>query len=513
MTQQKIPQEKILTSTSIFIPAIIWLLYAIFSVPMMYPGFDVWLHLASIDQEANYARFWHIVWREIFSVLQIESPFSRARAIHATQLMIAVIALFFAARWVLTLVFAGQSANVRVLNCGAWLSVLIWMFMHGTVSAAVNSPSLIWQSWLQWYSVNYQITLPIYVFSVSALLYGLFAPSTEMQRFGKWPYFILFTLGSIAILTLHAAEAPYLIYALLIISILWFMQSKLKWQYLITVLTAASLLITLGLYFNYRLPAGIQEVMSGGLDGLINAIGNAGEELIAGLNRANASWNYWYWAALLLALSSCWTLHKLSVRSGSFKVVLFILLTVVPPIMVQFKWTSGVLAMITYPALTYRFTFSSFLFLAPAIFFVSLGLLDKKFVKPTRQALMLFVLILGVVLLSKFTEHNQVSYQYARSMAYALSPSYMHFDLKPEQKKWLDAVHNDLLSNPPEQPLCTDMFTSYYLYFVKSYTHLVLPKRLTDRVADLELMTGCNFPQDGGELLKNRGFGAVPWKF
>jgi len=86
----------------------------------------------------------------------------------------------------------------------------------------------------------------------------------------------------------------------------------------------------------------------------------------------------------------------------------------------------------------------------------------------------------------------------------------MRFGLTNEQQLWLDQVHESLLASPPETMVCTDMFTAYYLFFIKNYDQVVLPDRISRYVDRRRQQPGCAFPQDGGDILK-LGFGLIPW--
>lgn len=499
---------------SIFVPAALFVLYAFLSVPMMYPGFDIWIHLASINSDGTvWQKIWHLFWHKIFFGLDITNPFAQAKTIHTTQLLLTFFLLWAGSRWILKLAFAGLHVKASHFNLAAWLAVLMWALMHGTVSAAINASTPVWYSWLLWYSVNYQITLPMYVFAVGAFLWGCFGGSVIGETVRSWPYFAVALAATFAIAMLHAGEMPYVLFSLVLIGLLWF-SWKWKWRYAIGVALVVGLLC-LGLYGSHRLPTGLAVFQEKGFSGLLQTIATYGQHLIQGLNRGNASWHYWYWVNLVLALCTLGFMFSFARgqhRALNLRIAAFVALSAIPAAMVHWKWSAGLLGMITYPALASRFSFSSFLFLALPMALLLTGLSRPKWSSTYHLGGLAIVVVGTVLLASKHTETNQVSYNYAKSLALSLSSSHMRFGLNTEQQTWLDTVHHALLTTPPSKPPCTDMFTAYYLYFVKGYDRVVLPDRANFAVpAERRVLeAGCVFPADGGDI-KALGVDPLPW--
>jgi hypothetical protein len=509
------PAYRYSTTLTMLLPGLAWVAYAWLSSPLMLPGLDIWIHLASIEFEGRRQDAWHIVWGAVFRGLGLEDPFAQAKLVHSTQLMLLGGLVFAAARWIMKLVAVGAAATPALLNVWAWLAVLVWVLMHGTVSSPINSGTRIWFAWAQWYSVNYQIALPLYVFGVSAFLYALFARSTPQERpKPSWRYWLAAFLSTVGVATLHAAELPYVMWVVLMVGVIWFKWSR-RWHYLSGML-AILFIMVLGLELSHRAPTGFGVLMKGGPEALFATIEVNGQHIANGLNRGNASWNYWYWASLALsctALVLIWRWPSSQSRSTSFKVVALIACSAIPAAMLHFQWTSGILAMITYPNLAWRFTFSSLLFVGPSMALMVAAMVWPKLARWWVQMLLGAVLVLGVLLASRQTETNLVSYQYARGFALSLSPEHMRFGLQPQQSEWLDKVHQQLKANPPKDLVCTDMYTAYYLFFVKDYDQVVLPRRIS-RFIDKKRREGdCRFPRDGGDVVKGLGLGPVPWKF
>jgi len=503
-----------MTLLTLIAPGAVWTAYALLSYPLMYPGLDVWLHLVWMEFDGNRQEVWHQVWSGVFKAFGLESYFAKAKLIHSMQVLMTGGLLFGAGRWLLVLVFANQKLAPAALNLAAWLAVLMWAIMHGTKSSPIGSGIDMWFGWLQWYSVNYQIALPMYVFAIAALLYGMFGHWVQPQLFRRWPYFMAAGLATVGVAALHAAELPYVLVAMLLVGVLW-LRWAWRWYYLVSTL-ALMALIWLGLQFSYKLPTGFEVLAQGGPSALLEQVYANGLLIIEGLNRGNASWNYWYWVALVLAGTAwlmLWRLPSLPTRGLQLRIAGLVLASSAPAAMLHFTWTAGVLAMVTYPALAWRFTFSSFLFMGPSMALLALALYWPRATKLGVQALVAGALLVGVLLASRQTETNWVSYQYARGVVLSLSPQHMRFGLQPDQQKWLTGLHTHLLDNPPEQLICTDMFTAYYLFFVKGYDHVVLPWRIS-RFFDPNRNEGnCQFPKDGGDLVQQLNLGPVPWRF
>jgi len=502
---------------SLLIPAGVWLLYSWASSPMMYPGFDIWSHLAHMEWTDARSEPWRLFWAGVFDAFDTSDYFEKAQLIHRVQLLLMGCMLFFSARWVLLLALSKTQTLLYLFNLAAWFSLLIWLVMHGTVSTPVFGQNPVWQSWVQWYSVNYQIALPLYVFSASSLMFGLFGREAHSDSYPSWFYLTMGLAAALGVAVIHAAELPYLLLALLAIGLIWFKWS-LKWYYLALGITIG-FLGYFGLKFSYALPEGLHALRNTGWRGFLQSVAANGHQMVNGLNRGNASWNYWYWATTLAAVAALLIslrfnkLNNNDSKSVNTRVVLFILLSMLPAAMLQFKWTSGLMTMITYPALAWRFTFSSFLFVAPAALFL---ILCNVF--PRWQAAKLFTamgacFIFLVLVSSKLTETHSVSYQYAKSVVMALSAEKMSFGATPKQKEWVLSVKEGLEKSRVSTPVCTDMFTAYHLFFIHRYENVVLPNRISGIIDPQRTEAGCNFPIEGGAVVKSLGVGPSPWVF
>ena len=495
-------------------PFFLLLAYAALSFPMMYPGFDIWVHIVSINSNGDvWQTPWHTFWRLFFNLFSVVNPFDQAKIIHTIQIISTGGLVWLGGRWILKLVFSNAYVNHNLLNFAAWIGVATWFLMHGTVSSAIYSDVSVWYSWLLWYSVNYQITLPMYVLATGAFLYGCFGQTVANTKLTRWPYFLISATSIYLIAIVHAGELPYVLFSLISIGLLWF-RWRWRWYYLAGALVCIAV-FTLGITYSYRLPTGIIILKEQGFSGLIETVATSGQLLVGGVNRGNSSWNYWYWVNLFLVFSvfiSLFYIRSKTDKKLNMRAVGFIALSSLPAAMLHWKWTAGLLAMVTYPDLASRFSFSTFLFLSFPLALLAVSIYRPKSAREPFLGVSTCAFIVGVLLLSYYTETNKVSYKYAHSLALALSPERMSFGLTPAQTAWLNQTHAALIQTPPSEPICTDIFTAYYLYFIKGYDKVVLPNRVNWDIEPNRRASeaSCTFPNDGGDIHKVN-IEPIPW--
>jgi len=187
------------------------ILATFFTYPFLKYPFDIFFHLEKIDQfyttqvlpSHGRTHLWHYLWAKFFHFFSIDNReiFLRANIIHTTQVIISFLSLFFFSKVVLRNLFL-QIESLYV-NYLAYWSTLIWFLMFSTASEGQH---LIW---IMWYSVNYQITLPL-MFAVTGLTLALVFESLSIKK-TLW-YLLLICLGLLFILKIHAVE--FLYYAL-----------------------------------------------------------------------------------------------------------------------------------------------------------------------------------------------------------------------------------------------------------------------------------------------------------
>ena len=469
------------------------------SYPMMYPGFDIWIHMGRMAFGKTGVEVWYDFWREVLALLQIDNMFDRALLIHRVQVLLTVVMVSLSAYWVLLTVFQRTVVKQTTLLLQSLCAVWIWLIMHGTVSTPVGGDRSFWQSWLLWYSVNSQIALPVYFLSAAALLLALLGGVTKRARYGL---LALAFLGGLFIGKVHGGELPYLMFSAFLLILLAF-KGRLIRQYLVLIFSGAvATALAIGLVG--RLPTGLQVLKDKGFEGFLSAVLGYGDLMVAWLNRGGNSWNFYYFmclAAAFLALALARQNDQIQ-----FRPLWFVLLSSIPAMAIHAPLSAGFLAMVTYPEIAWRFSLSSFLFVALPVVSVMVGLRFPQFMGLWRQLLLTGAVCLATLVASYVAEPNNVAYRYTRSLFTTLSPEQVHFGLSPQSEVWLEQANQALIAEKDQGPVCADIFSAYYLYFIYQQKRMILPTSVRFHIGK------CDFPRDGGDL-KRLGLSAAPWKF
>lgn len=467
------------------------------SYPMMYPGFDVWIHMARMAYGEAGVKVWYDVWREVFALLQIDNVFDRALLIHRVQVLLTLGMLGVSAYWVLLTVFRRTAVKRTTLMLQALCAVWIWLIMHGTVSTPVAGDRPFWQSWLLWYSVNYQIALPVYFLSAAALLLAWLGDVSRQARYGL---LVVSFVGAVFIAKVHAGELPYLIFSAFLVSLLAFKRQLVR-PYL-AVIFGGVVATTAAIGLVGRLPTGLQVFKEKGFEGFASAALGYGELMVAVLNRGGSSWNFYYFMGLAAAV-----LALVLARQNDqvqFRPLGFVLLSSIPAMAIHAPLTAGLLAMVTYPEIAWRFSFSSFLFVAVPVLCVMVGLRFPALLGTWRQLVLTAAVVCTTLVASYVAEPNNVAYRYTRSLLTTLSPEKVHFGLPSQSEAWLDQANQALKAEKDQGPVCADMFSAYYLYFVYQQKRMILPTNVEVHIGP------CDFPRDGGDL-KRLELTPLPW--
>ena len=183
--------------------------FIMLSHPMMKLRFDIWQHIGNIDTlvlnpDAKIVRSaWHATWAFLFRTLDIDDVFVYAVTVHRIQFFLSCILIYYATR----LLFSTLLPVIELGKRRQWLSslamssVLVWLTIIGTVSTFQ-------QSWIMWYSVNYQITLPLLFLALC-----LFVNVISLVQSNTLKAIKLFTSLTLLIMVClyHAAELAYLV--------------------------------------------------------------------------------------------------------------------------------------------------------------------------------------------------------------------------------------------------------------------------------------------------------------
>ena len=244
------------------------------SYPFMYPAFDMWWHMAWIELANEYSssdiRVWHRLWSEIFEIINIKDFFEKSLIIHRAQFLVTFASVWAAGYLILRTVFIGASLRRIELAVNSWFGVVIWLIINGSISMSRGGPgySVTTQSWISWYSINYQITLPIYLLSTAGLLYLVAVPARNVVNIGLA---ISVAVGVVMIALIHSAEIPYFILASIFIWILYARGRVGLYATLIaSTLTVAGIYI--GLKYSPKYPEFLRYTLNGDWIGLLEKI-------------------------------------------------------------------------------------------------------------------------------------------------------------------------------------------------------------------------------------------------
>ena len=385
-----------------------------FTHPFMRFPYDIWDHLIAIDNlnlsEVHGSRdIWHAFWRNIFSVLSIgqNEILLRARIIHVTQVLLAFFTLFFFSKVLTRHIF--KEISPLALSYLAYWSTLIWFVIFATFSMHYH---LIW---ILWYSVNYQITLPLFWY-ITALTIVIFFEQYSWTV--KIFYILQIALISRFILQAHSMEYIYYLMYLLVLSTLYFKELFIlfkKYFYLI-IPTFILILFFLHQYQVEESPL-ITYLKGYHFSNLYASIAEQGNRLISGANRADAAVN----ELMKVALFAGWSMFAVLLlqkikgdeRKVNIRMFLFIFLTSLFIYIPLYTYTSGFAAVITKLDAVNRFYYSSSLFLLLPVtvyFFATLG--------GRKEHLFSINIIIITILLSTliYSKHFSATHNFAKNV-------------------------------------------------------------------------------------------------
>jgi hypothetical protein len=240
-----------------------------------------------------------------------------------------------------------------------------------------------------------------------------------------WSALTLVTAYLIA--RIHAAELVYFLFIAGGIFVIYVLP-KQRWYVLL--LSAVLLLIALklGLMFSYRQPV-ILELMHPSRWGELVAKMNEFGHLLVGsnLNRSVTTWHSLYDVSLLAAVGAVFGAKNKS----AVQLALLLVFSSLLAIGIQVHHSAGLLALVIGEFVTWRFGFSTLLFLSIPLL-VGVWLERRPTTdSPLRTSLLALgvpagVLVL-VVLYSRFFEPLQPAYNFAKSLLFSLDPVLGHF--------------------------------------------------------------------------------------
>jgi len=343
---------------------------------------------------------WHYLWAEIFTILQIDSTqiILRAKIIHIVQVSISVASIYYFSNVILRNIF--KNISISPLRWLSLWSVFIWLTIFATFSATYH------QVWIMWYSVNYQITLPIFWY-ILALTVVLLIEDTSWKI--KLFFIFQILLLSRFMLQVHSMEFLYYLMHITIFTLIFIDKIYLfiiRYYYIILPLIVAIIYMFIlylpekPLIFDYfsleKLPELYQKIM------------HEGQILINGFNRAFASINELMY--LISILGSFFLVYQFYLyfykkiqTDINIRMLIYVTLTSLFILIPLYQFSGGLFAVTTYTMVVNRFYYSASLFLILPI--VIYGIFAKYKINILYMNLAMILLLTSV---SIFSKHNNI---------------------------------------------------------------------------------------------------------
>jgi len=397
------------------------------SNPFLKIPYDMWKHLILINSlyttGENYTFYpdniwgaqyaWHYIWASFFKLFLVSDIFLRAKIIHVTQFLFTFYVMLYVSKVFIRNLFINISR--MTINWLSLITVLIWFTMYGTNGSHYQ------QSWIMWYSVNYQITLILY-WLCTAITIKLFFENPRHKTF-----LVFLLLSSLVLILLwHAMEfIYYLMFATVLVlvyldKVIKFVKKhKIKATLTFVALCLLSLKLPLLFEIISRTPEVYDMVQKGNLS-LWNKILENGNELIMGLNRRSSSFNILIIISFAFLSAVCaGTLFRVGItriiNRRTFAVIFISSLFFFIPFMTI---TGGVAGIIVGKGVTSRFIYSSTLFLSVPCFYYVIYSKWPKLLYSGILSLLLFCYIASWLL-----PFNHIYFKNVNSILFSLFPS------------------------------------------------------------------------------------------
>lgn len=411
-----------------------------FTNPFMRFPYDVWEHLFTMDSEyINHIhmpegrKIWHYLWSDFFHLIDIDNSqlFLRAKIIHITQILISFFSIFLFSKVVIRILY--RTIDPLMLRYMAYWSVVIWFTIFATFSVYYH------QAWILWYSVNYQITLPLFWYSMALTLIVFFEDKPfKLKLF----YLLQIIIVLLFILLVHPMEFLYFMLYASILLLLYAdkMLSIIRRYYMLLIPFSVALFYIAKQIYSDHLPYIVTDFQISNLSKLYEKIISNGEILVdGGSNRAFASFNELMIVILVLGIGMSIVLlynykkhHKAELDRRIFFFLLMGSLFVLVPI---FPLSAGFASVMTKVSAVNRFYYSSALFvLLPVVIYYILLLLRKN----KRIYLYNFTIIIVLALVTLYSRdisHTKNYYKNIKSLEYSFHEDMVGCHLSPKNIK------------------------------------------------------------------------------
>jgi hypothetical protein len=395
------------------------LIFIAYSFPMMKLRFDIWQHVDHIrsyvlDPNANVTgrATWLKLWASMFRFFNTNDIFTYATVIHRVQFLLSCTAIYFAAKQLFTalLVFDESESEIEKkqwLSSLALSSVAVWLTIIGTFS-------FFQQAWIMWYSVNYQITLPMLFLALGLSVNALaVAQNTKLVVSKVLGAFVL-VLG---IYLFHAGELAYLVFYIFIGILCFSSKFKFNWKYVLlgAVFLSMVLYVLIRMYSDH-VPALITLLKNGEYSKILTDIQTKGKwNVIDGGNRFSANWNELYRLsvfAFIPVVAFAW----FKPPQMDQRVLCFVGLSLVFCFIPTFQYSAGLASLISYDGIVNRYYYASLIFLVLPLFAYCLVINFKAIKHPLGLLGLVLFAMLSVLIYSKKINNEGVYFKNIQSI-------------------------------------------------------------------------------------------------
>ena len=390
---------------------------------LKYP-FDVYRQLTLIEKFINNSNelpnigkyYWNYSWAHIFSFLGLNNLnlFKKAYIIHYIQLLITFFSIFlFSFSFFKYLIKENELSEKKYL---ALWSTVIWFTVYATYSMGKH------MVWVQWYSISYQLTLPLSFLSVGIVLNLIFEKNRNLK---KILLILLLLLLLEIILIIHSMEFIYFLLYIIALCIVFIDKIfiYIKSNLFVGMIIILFILLSFAtIYFNidyvlskisHRNPIFIKYIESGNYMYLWNKIVTDGELLVNKLNRSFASMNELiYFSLYLLGIFILYIVYQIKTKINliNLRLMIFLILTAIFIYIPINKYSSGIASTITHIYVVNRFYYSSSIFLViPFFSYLVVSLMKFK----ERLFFLNFIIILiisAIYIYSKYSVGGHQNY-------------------------------------------------------------------------------------------------------
>jgi len=398
--------------STIFIFSIIAIL---FTNPFLHYPYDIFQHLIEIDKYflsndiPENRKIWHFIWAKIFYFFNIHNNdiLFRAKIIHLVQTYIAFFSIYYFSKVVIRNLF--QNIDTLALKYLSFWSVIIWFSIFATYSMHYQ---LIWNLW---YSVNYQITLPLFWYITTLTLILILEKISTVKKI----FFILQIL-IISRFILQAHSMEYMYYLMYILTITVVFIDKILYiskKYFYILIPVVVTIIVFAKKYQPENSAIFNYLSFEKLPKLYGLIVTEGEIIVNGFNRSLASINelmyLTYYLAIIISIIFIRDILKTKSNLMNTRVFVFIIITSMFVFIPLFELSGGIFAIITRTNVINRIYYSSSLFvLIPIFVYYVCSLLFKN--KILMINIILALIIFFTLLYSKY--NNNLGHNYYKNV-------------------------------------------------------------------------------------------------